>query len=225
MTAHTCHAINCAAMVPHHIFMCARHWRMVPAPLKAALRETWANGGVTSAWRENANQAISVVAAAEGSRSAPGVTPGMKALTVWQPWASLIMIGGKPYEFRTWNFTDKPNLAKLVGQRIVIHAGARLPKKGELEDVIERINDGQSALVAAIAKPFVERALAGEQLTFGAALGTAVLGNPVHSVDLFGLDVADSDRGNFNWAWPVSDVQPFPEPIPSAGAQGFWNWS
>jgi len=25
----------------------------------------------------------------------------MKALTIWQPWASLIMIGAKPFEFRT----------------------------------------------------------------------------------------------------------------------------
>jgi len=26
----------------------------------------------------------------------------MKALTIWQPWASLIMAGYKPYEFRGW---------------------------------------------------------------------------------------------------------------------------
>jgi hypothetical protein len=24
----------------------------------------------------------------------------MKALTIWQPWATLIMIGAKPHEFR-----------------------------------------------------------------------------------------------------------------------------
>jgi hypothetical protein len=28
------------------------------------------------------------------------VSTPMKALTIWQPWASLIMIGAKPYEFR-----------------------------------------------------------------------------------------------------------------------------
>jgi hypothetical protein len=26
----------------------------------------------------------------------------MKALTIYQPWASLVMIGAKPYEFRRW---------------------------------------------------------------------------------------------------------------------------
>ena len=26
----------------------------------------------------------------------------MKALTIWQPWATLIMLGAKPFEFRRW---------------------------------------------------------------------------------------------------------------------------
>lgn len=44
----------------------------------------------------------------------------MRALTVWQPWASLIAVGAKPYEFRSW-----PAPAWIVGQRIAIHAGVR----------------------------------------------------------------------------------------------------
>jgi hypothetical protein len=38
----------------------------------------------------------------------------MKALTIWQPWASLIMAGCKPYEFRRWAAPQR-----LVGQRLV----------------------------------------------------------------------------------------------------------
>jgi hypothetical protein len=48
----------------------------------------------------------------------------MKARTIWQPWASLIMIGAKPYEFRGRSYLayiDHP----LPGERIGIHAGAR----------------------------------------------------------------------------------------------------
>ena len=26
----------------------------------------------------------------------------MRALTIWQPWASLIIIGAKPFEWRRW---------------------------------------------------------------------------------------------------------------------------
>ena len=44
----------------------------------------------------------------------------MKATTLWQPWASLIAIGAKYYETR-----DYPPPAKLLGQRIAIHAAVR----------------------------------------------------------------------------------------------------
>jgi len=30
----------------------------------------------------------------------------IRAITIWQPWASLIIIGAKPYEFRTRSFLD-----------------------------------------------------------------------------------------------------------------------
>ena len=54
----------------------------------------------------------------------------MKALTIWQPWATLIMAGAKPYEWRTW-----PAPKWIQGQRIVIHAGrcvARTEVRGVL---------------------------------------------------------------------------------------------
>jgi hypothetical protein len=213
--------------------MCARHWRMVPGPLRAAVYASFNAGQGVS---ENHREAVRVVEAAEAGRALPGIVTGMKALTLWQPWASLIMIGAKPWEFRKWDFTEPrrpgvvrtvPALAKLVGQRIVIHAGARPPKKFELEDIIERIDEGESALVPEIAKPFIERVLDGEErLPMASALGTAVLGQPQKSFDLFKHIVADSDRLDHQmYAWPVSDVQAFPAPVPAAGAQGFWNWN
>lgn len=223
---HTCPARDCTASIPRHMFMCARHWRLVPGPLQMAVRRAYESGAQAS-WRANADEAVRIVANIEGRRAMPGISPGMKALTLWQPWASLIMIGAKPYEFRKWNFTDKPHLAKLVGQRIVIHAGARPPKKGELEDIIARIDDGESALVAGIARPFIERVLKDEKkLSLAAALGTAAIGQPQRSFDLFKHIVADSDRLDQQmYAWPVSDVQAFPSPVPASGAQGFWNWN
>lgn len=221
---HRCPVDSCTANVPRGVYMCARHWRMVPSPLKAAVYASFQATGDIS---DNHREAVRVVNAAEAGRAMPGLTPGMKTLTLWQPWASLIMIGAKPYEFRKWNFTDKPHLAKLVGQRIVVHAGARPPKKLDLEDIIARIDEGESALVADIAKPFIERVLDGEiKLPLAQALGTARLGHPQKSFDLFKHIVADSDRLDHQmYAWPVSEVQPFPSPVPSQGAQGFWNWN
>ena len=156
----------------------------------------------------------------------------MKALTIWQPWASLVMIGAKPYEFRRWNFADKPHLAKLIGRRITVHAGARPARPSELEDVLARINEGESALNADIARPFIVELLAARRrkevggAPLAAALGTAILGEPRSCMELFRDVIADSDRiDEHMYGWPLSDVQPFPEPIPANGAQGFWNYT
>lgn len=58
----------------------------------------------------------------------------MIALTIWQPWASLIVVGAKPYEFRGW---VAPRSAR--GKRIAIHAGARKVKRDEIADLILRL--------------------------------------------------------------------------------------
>ncbi|MGH9649939.1 MAG: hypothetical protein ACRD3I_05655, partial [Terriglobales bacterium] len=44
----------------------------------------------------------------------------MKALTMWQPWASLIAAGLKDVENRPW---APPG--KYIGQRIALHAGLK----------------------------------------------------------------------------------------------------
>lgn len=230
---HACHAKDCAVNVPTNIFMCARHWRMVPKPLQRAIGDGWSMGG-GSPYRENCDEAIRIVGEAEGLGrllKMPEFEPGMKALTIWQPWASLVIILAKPYEFRKWSFADKPNLARLVGQRIVIHAGARMPREAELEDILERIADGDSALLPN-AGQFIEQQLRQLRATkkiaapVSAALGTAIIGEPVKAAKLFADRVADSDRIDHQmYAWPLTQIRQFEEPIPAHGAQGFWNWS
>lgn len=228
---HRCPAEGCTTDCPRHILMCARHWRMVPRPLQTAIRDTWRSGH-TSAWHDNKDQAVALVSSTERGRKAIGLPAGTKALTIWQPWTSLIMVRAKPWEFRGWNFADKPHLAKLVGQRIVLHAGSRKPSVNDLRDVLYRIEEGESALDPELATPLVSRLLdavihkTDMPVPFSAALGTAVLGQPQRCVDLFRDQVADSSRiDEHMYAWPLTDVTPFDEPIPAAGAQGFWNWS
>jgi len=152
----------------------------------------------------------------------------MKAFTVWQPWASLIMIGAKPNEFRGKPFTKYSN-APRVGERIVIHAGVRPVKPAEIEDLLARIASGDqhTGLDAEKARTLLLRVREAHKyrlLPLGAALGTAVVGEPILACDLFKMKVEDSDRGTFNWAWPLSDIQPFEAPIPMRGFQGFWNY-
>jgi hypothetical protein len=203
---------------------------MVPRPLRDAVYESYSRDGRAG---ENHREAIRVVAAAEGERASLHLPAGTKALTIWQPWASLIVpLRAKLYEFRRWNFADKPHLAKLIGQRIVIHAGARPVRVGEIDDILQRIDDGESALDVSIARPFLEALREARRrkeigdAPLAAALGTAVLGEPRNVRDLFRDEVADSERLDEHiYGWPLSDAQPFSAPVPAAGAQGFWNWS
>lgn len=46
----------------------------------------------------------------------------MRALTLWQPWASLVAGGVKTIETRSW-----PAPSAAVGQRLAIHAAVRAP--------------------------------------------------------------------------------------------------
>lgn len=65
-------------------------------------------------------------------------------------------------------------------------------------------------------------------IPLGAGLCTAVIGPPALACDVFGIKVSpmqvDSDRGQFNWAWPLTDIKPFDEPVPMRGMQGFFDW-
>lgn len=155
----------------------------------------------------------------------------MKALTIWQPWASLIMIGAKPYEWRRWRCP-----ASLIGQRIVIHAGSRKVNRDELYDLIyscrlelrqlaegKRVTD-PTAMNVEKALHYLERVWAGaEKPTIAAGLGTAVLGEPKIASEL-GFPCDSIRVEDQNWGWPMLDIEPFSEPLAMRGAQGFWIW-
>lgn len=155
----------------------------------------------------------------------------MLAFTVWQPWASLIMVGAKPYEFRPASYLDERpyRIHPQPGDRIVIQAGARTVKPAEVEDLLKRLTTGDdtTGLVVDRARELLERVRAAFKyrlLPLGAGLGTVVIGKPRNAGTIFRRVVEDSDRGRFNWAWPMSKIEPFAAPIPVCGQQGFWTW-
>jgi hypothetical protein len=160
----------------------------------------------------------------------------MKALTIWQPWASLIMIGAKPFEFRGRSYARYPNHPR-VNARIVIHAGARPVKREEITDLLARLDgpEDTTGLVAEKARALLLRVQEAHKcrlLPLAAGLGTAKLGLARNAGTIFGraneaaglYPPQDSDRGDFNWAWPLSDIEAFDSPIPARGMQGFWEW-
>lgn len=154
----------------------------------------------------------------------------MKALTVWQPWASLIMIGAKPFEFRSRHYREYVN-APSQGDEIAIHAGARKVKLTEVHDLLLslRRSSESTALIEDKAAPLLERVMAapiGQAVVpLGHLLGTVRLGEAKRSCDLFNIDVADSERTQFNFGWRLDEPRLFDRPIEMRGAQGFWSVS
>lgn len=152
----------------------------------------------------------------------------MKALTIWQPWASLIMIGAKPYEFRKWDYRTRDR--SIEGSRIVIHAGARKVDPREVQELLLNLWAGEpTGLLEEPARQLLVKigfrpGDDGVMLPTSHGLGTAVLGKPRKASEIFG-GRGDSDRIDHQiWAWPLTDIKPFEPPIPIRGAQGFWNW-
>lgn len=151
----------------------------------------------------------------------------MFAITIWQPWASLIAAGAKPYEWRGW---EAPR--RLIGQRIAIHAGARKVRREEIAELLLDIRHEGSAgtsLDVAIAVPLLERwHVSPGALPLSSVVCTAVLGQPVAAAAYARQTrqvAADSDRiDHTKWGWPLTDIQAVEPMAPAKGAQGFWMW-
>lgn len=129
----------------------------------------------------------------------------MKALTIYQPWASLIMAGAKPYEFRKWSPRERGgSYAAMIGERIVIHASTRRIKPSEIGFILDKRREGGDAWTGTClhqdkAEPILEAAYAmslcnddgsGTWLRYGVGLGTVILGEPRN-----GIDVAEAEFG------------------------------
>lgn len=157
----------------------------------------------------------------------------MKAITIWQPWCTLIVEGLKPYEFRGDWITKEAT--RYVGQRIALQAGARPVQRSEVQELIMRLRDGASRrstglIKPEIAIPLLERVLVSPGcLPRSSVLCTAVLGEPIRNAELaakLGLPWAnDSDRDEHsNWGWPLTEIERLVPFVPASGMQGWWNW-
>jgi len=123
----------------------------------------------------------------------------LPAISLWQPWASFIAIGVKPYETRHWT---PPR--RFVGQRIAIHAAKR------------RIDKDDREWWYRVSKANVPPPL-------GAFVCTAIL-RTVYPADAVPWDEF-GDYGEGRFAWHLTDLEPIDPPVPAVGRQGFWNWS
>ncbi len=150
----------------------------------------------------------------------------MRALTLHQPWAQLMVWGFKNVETRSWAAPRN-----LIGQRVAIHAGKWEPRPTDWNIEIQRI--------------VLQRAGGSHSMPMGAVVATARLVECMQVVsepDSVGLvscrgfgelgDEAEYEvtiktdtYGDFSvgrWLWVFQDVRHI-EPVPINGRQGVWS--
>lgn len=135
----------------------------------------------------------------------------MKALTIWQPYASALLRGIKEYETRSWAPPDG-----LIGEHIAIHAAARKPRM--IDGAPPPTGEWPTGCVIGSVRLMAAgriRAREGSIITVQFSLGddVAVLADDVWSVPSVG-----------RWVWFIAERTALPCPIPAAGQQKLWNW-
>lgn len=137
----------------------------------------------------------------------------MRAVTLWQPWASLLMSGRKRFETRGWRLREPGWVA--------IHAAKREPSQ-----VREDVASGQDSLLFAYA--LSEMGVTFGELPRGVVLGLAWFGEALRTEAVApGLEpreLAFGDWGDGRWAWPVERVVRFGKPVAARGRQAVWAW-
>ena len=132
----------------------------------------------------------------------------MKAITLWQPWATLVAIGAKTIETRSWGTSYRGPLA--------IHAGV-----------------ATSQLYLAAEFPFVDYlrqyGYTSLQFPLGCVVATCTLQDVRRILHHWTLCVPAEQRplGNFTlgrYAWYLTNIKPVDPPVPARGRQGFWDW-
>lgn len=140
----------------------------------------------------------------------------MKAITILQPWAELIIQGYKHNETRSW-------LTSHTGP-IAIHAA----KFRKLDHEVYK----QIAYAIGI-KPekyngswlyYMEHGIPDDR--FGAVLGIVTL-EKVLPTTIKAASPKEKLLGDFSagrYAWQVKVIEKYDKPIPARGKQGLWNW-
>jgi len=139
----------------------------------------------------------------------------MRALTLTQPWATLMARGRKKVETRSWSTQHRGLVA--------IHAATTLPRSFRgLEDLFHA--------AGCIADP--TGLYSGRQLPLGAVLAIGKLSDvwPIERAGqayLWGLSETEIRYGDYSpgrFAWFFREVEPLDEPAPAKGALGLWEW-
>lgn len=133
----------------------------------------------------------------------------MKAITLWEPWATLVAHGHKRYETRHWTTRWRGNIA--------IHAAKRW--KGEQLATFDNL---RQRFPAALGNYTID------DLSFGCVVVACRL-VAIHRVEdvrdsLSALERACGNYADGRYAWELKIVKLPPAPVSARGQQGLWEW-
>ena len=143
-------------------------------------------------------------------------TVAVKALTIRQPWASLLALGYKRTETRSWD--------TRVRGPVAIHAGLAMPcRRGESIEVgeftVERDSGGLLLRGPRLAR---HRLPLGAVVAVGELFQTRRTDSTEHHPD--DMDRALGDHSPGRYAWSITSMCPLRTPIPATGRLGWWAW-
>lgn len=131
----------------------------------------------------------------------------MHCLTLTQPWATLVVLGAKRLETRSWSTTHRGPLA--------IHAAKLFPAPAQalcLQEPVRRLL-AQAGY------------LDWHSLPLGQLLGTVELTGCTRVEELADVPALEGLLGDFSpgrWAWTLTKPTPLPAPVPCRGRLGLF---
>jgi hypothetical protein len=141
----------------------------------------------------------------------------MKALSLTQPWASLVALGQKTVETRSWPTRYRGWLA--------IHAA-----KGLADLTVPAFEDlcHREPFYAALAPVYgTGGAIATDQLPRGQIVAVCRLVDCCRVDTIKPVSYPERAFGNYapgRWAWQLAAIHILPMTVPARGMQGLWDW-
>lgn len=147
----------------------------------------------------------------------------LPAITVWQPYADLIVSGIKRYETRSWSPPEQ-----LIGRRLAIHAAKKDPTKGQhaadVADAMTLVPESRRhelPLGAVVAVATLAIAWQIRSAPISDHGQTVIIGPPGTSPDVVEPVTGDYQAGR--WVWRLDNINAF-EPVYCRGGQRIWYW-
>ena len=138
----------------------------------------------------------------------------MRALSLTEPWATLMMLHQKTIETRSW---ELPKF--MIGQECVIHSAKNFPKWAQQLCNQEPFHSALRPL-GNYAYPELNR---GKGLCVVRFLGSRRTEDV--RTQLPDKEIAFGDYGDGRFAWLTEYIERWGTPTPAIGHLGFWNWN